>query len=55
MNYQKGFLAGVQKKLSNTRFVDNAPAQVVEIERKKEKDALEKIKHIEQQIAQLQG
>jgi valyl-tRNA synthetase len=53
--YQKGFLAGVQKKLSNTRFVDHAPAQVVEIERKKEKDALEKIKHIEQQIAQLQG
>ena len=54
LNYQKGFLAGVQKKLSNTRFVDHAPAQVVEIERKKEKDALEKIKHIEQQIAQLQ-
>ena len=55
LDYQKGFLAGVQKKLSNTRFVDHAPAQVVEIERKKEKDALEKIKHIEQQIAQLQG
>jgi valyl-tRNA synthetase len=55
LNYQKGFLAGVQKKLSNTRFVDHAPAQVVEIERKKEKDALEKIKHIEHQIAQLQG
>ena len=55
LNYQKGFLAGVQKKLSNTRFVDHAPAQVVETERKKEKDALEKIKHIEQQIAQLQG
>jgi valyl-tRNA synthetase len=55
LNYQKGFLVGVQKKLSNTRFVDHAPAQVVEIERKKEKDALEKIKHIEQQIAQLQG
>ena len=54
LDYQKGFLAGVQKKLSNTRFVDHAPAQVVEIERKKEKDALEKIKHIEQQIAQLQ-
>jgi valyl-tRNA synthetase len=35
--------------------VDHAPAQVVEIERKKEKDALEKIKHIKQQIAQLQG
>ena len=55
LSYQKGFLAGVQKKLSNTRFVDNAPDQVVEIERKKERDALEKIKHIEQQITQLQG
>ena len=41
--------------MSNMRFVNHAPAQVVEIERKKEKDALEKIKHIEQQIAQLQG
>ena len=55
LNYQKGFLSGVQKKLSNSRFVDHAPAQVVEIERKKEKDALEKIKHIEEQIAQLKG
>jgi valyl-tRNA synthetase len=55
LSYQKGFLAGVQKKLSNTRFVDNAPDQVVEIERKKERDTLEKIKHIEQQITQLQG
>jgi valyl-tRNA synthetase len=55
LSYQKGFLAGVQKKLSNTRFVDNAPDQVVEVERKKERDALEKIKHIEQQITQLQG
>ena len=55
LDYQRGFLAGVQKKLGNTRFVDHAPAQVVEIERKKEKDALEKIKHIEQQIAQLRG
>jgi low affinity Fe/Cu permease len=35
--------------------VDHAPAQVVEIERKKEKHTLEKMKHIEQQIAQLQG
>ena len=55
LNYQKGFLVGVQKKLSNTRFVDNAPKQVVQIERKKESDALEKISQIEQQIAKLQG
>ena len=55
LNYQKEFLVKVQKKLSNTRFVDHAPDQVVEIERKKEKDTLEKINHIEKQIAQLQG
>ena len=55
LNYHKGFLVGVQKKLSNTRFVDNAPKQVVQIERKKESDALEKISQIEQQIAKLQG
>ena len=53
LNYQKGFLVGVQKKLSNTRFVDNAPEQVVQTERKKESDALEKINQIEQQIAKL--
>ena len=55
LNYQKGFLVGVQKKLSNTSFVDNAPEQVVQTERKKESDALEKISQIEQQIAKLQG
>jgi valyl-tRNA synthetase len=40
--------------LSNSRFVDNAPESVVAVERKKESDAHEKIKHIEQQLAQLQ-
>ena len=55
LNYQKGFLARVQKKLRNTSFVNHAPNQVVEIERKKEKDTLEKINHIEEQIAKLQS
>ena len=55
LNYQKGFLVIVQKKLSNTRFVDNAPKQVVQIERKKETEAIEKISQIEKQIAKLQG
>ena len=55
LNYQKEFLVSVQKKLSNTRFLDNAPGQVVQIERKKETDAIEKISQIEQQITKLQG
>ncbi|MEC7084709.1 MAG: class I tRNA ligase family protein, partial [Bacteroidota bacterium] len=55
LNYQKGFLVIVQKKLNNTRFVDNAPEQVVQIERKKETEAIEKISQIEKQIAKLQG
>ncbi len=47
LNYTKGFLKSVQKKLSNERFVNNAPVKVIEIERKKEADALEKIKILE--------
>jgi len=43
----QGFLAGVEKKLSNERFVANAPEQVVALERKKQSDAKEKIAAIE--------
>ena len=39
LNYTKGFLNSVQKKLSNERFVNNAPEQVVAMERKKVADA----------------
>ena len=39
----EGFMTGIQKKLSNERFVQNAPAQVVELERKKLSDAESKI------------
>ena len=46
----KGFLIGVQKKLSNERFVSSAPEQVVAIEKKKEADALAKIETIEASI-----
>ena len=42
----KGFLLGVQNKLSNERFVQNAPEQVIALERKKESDTLAKIKTI---------
>lgn len=53
LKYQKGFLRSVQGKLSNERFVNNAPEQVVAMERKKEADALAKIKTIEASIAAL--
>ncbi len=52
--YQTGFLKSVQGKLSNERFVNNAPEKVVEMERKKEADALAKIKTIKNSIAALE-
>jgi valyl-tRNA synthetase len=42
----QGFLVGIQKKLSNERFVANAPEQVITLERKKESDTLAKIETI---------
>ncbi|QTD38045.1 valine--tRNA ligase [Polaribacter batillariae] len=42
----QGFLVGIQKKLSNERFVSNAPEKVLELERKKEADTLAKIETI---------
>lgn len=53
LEYQTGFLKSVQAKLSNERFVSNAPDQVVAIERKKEADALAKITTIENGIKAL--
>ena len=53
LEYTKGFLNSVMKKLSNERFVNNAPASVVETERKKQADAEEKIKVIEQRLASM--
>ena len=51
----RGFLQGVQKKLQNERFVANAPANVVALERKKESDATTKIAALEKTLAQLKG
>lgn len=53
LKYTKGFLKGVEKKLSNERFVNNAPEKVVEMERKKQADAQAKIKVLEERIANL--
>lgn len=48
--YYEGFLQTVRKKLSNERFVANAPEKVVALERKKEADAMEKLAAIEQSL-----
>lgn len=47
LTYQKGFLEIVNRKLTNKRFVDSAPDEVVAVERKKASDAQEKIQAIE--------
>ena len=51
----EGFLAGVLKKLSNERFVANAPEQVVAMERKKQSDSEEKIAALKESIAALKA
>lgn len=53
LDYTKGFLNSVQKKLSNERFVNNAPPQVIEMEKKKQSDAEAKIKTLEERLASL--
>ena len=53
LNHLKGFLQGVLKKLSNERFVQNAPEAVVAMERKKQSDAEEKIAALKESIAAL--
>jgi valyl-tRNA synthetase len=53
LNYTIGFLKSVEAKLSNEKFVNGAPEKVLEMERKKQADALAKIATIEQSIAGL--
>ncbi|MEX1384349.1 valine--tRNA ligase, partial [Lutibacter sp.] len=53
LKYNEGFLKSVQKKLSNERFVSNAPEQVIKIERQKEADALAKIETIKASLNSL--
>ncbi len=55
LQHQQGFLRGVQAKLSNERFVQNAKPEIVELERKKEHDALARIEAIENQLKQLRS
>ena len=53
LKHLEGFLAGIQKKLSNERFVQNAPEAVVALERKKQSDSEEKIAALKESIAAL--
>ncbi|HEX7016384.1 MAG TPA: valine--tRNA ligase [Cyclobacteriaceae bacterium] len=53
LKYQRGFLASVEKKLSNERFVNSAPPHIVENERKKKADAEQKIKALEESLSKL--
>jgi valyl-tRNA synthetase len=51
LEYLKGFLQSVEKKLSNERFVQNAKPEVIELEQKKKADAVAKIKIIENSLS----
>ncbi|MCW1960858.1 valine--tRNA ligase [Chryseobacterium viscerum] len=53
LKYLKGFLVSVDKKLSNEKFVANAKPEVVEVERKKQKDAQDKIAILEEKLKSL--
>ena len=55
LKHLEGFLAGVKKKLSNERFVANAPAAVVELERKKQADAESKIAALKESLSKLKN
>ncbi len=53
LNYTKGFMKSVEKKLSNEKFVNGAPEKVVAMERKKLADAEAKVKTLEESLASL--
>lgn len=53
LEHQQGFVKGIEKKLSNERFVQNAPPAVVDRERKKLSDGQERIKILEENLASL--
>ncbi|SHH59114.1 valyl-tRNA synthetase [Chryseolinea serpens] len=53
LEYQRGFMISVDKKLSNEKFVNSAKPEVVEIERKKKADAEAKIRSLEESLGRL--
>jgi valyl-tRNA synthetase len=50
LEYYKGFLLSIDKKLSNEKFMQNAKPEIVDIELKKKNDALEKMRVLEESI-----
>ena len=55
IKYLKGFLHSVEKKLSNDSFSKNAPKSVIEIELKKQKDSIDKIKALQKRLNALKA
>lgn len=53
LDYNRGFLVSILKKLENERFVQNAPSIVLDLERKKKSDAESKIKSLEERMKEL--
>ncbi|HZF63786.1 MAG TPA: class I tRNA ligase family protein, partial [Chitinophagaceae bacterium] len=53
LDYQRGFLTSVERKLGNERFIQNAKPEVIAVEQQKKADAEQKIKALEQSIAAL--
>ncbi len=53
LEYIRGFLATIDKKLSNDKFVNSAPAKVIDLEKKKQADALAKIQALEKSLKEL--
>jgi valyl-tRNA synthetase len=55
LEYNRGFLMSVMKKLANEKFVQNAPAQVLDLERKKKQDSESKIESLESRLRELKN
>ena len=55
LEYARGFLKSVEKKLSNERFIQNAPEPVVARERAKQSDAESRIRSLEEQLLHLKN
>ena len=55
LDYNVGFLNSVEKKLSNKSFVDNAPENVIEIEKKKKSDTMAKIQLLRESLDKLKN